>query len=383
MPIRAEQQSWIIMEKKDYRRMNKTRIIYHIIKILVIIFIFLLSIDLLSTGFTRLGKDTARDIISLTSNPFVSLFIGLLITAIIQSSSTSTSMIVALTASGSIGLKNAIPMIMGANVGTTLTSTIVSLAFITRKKEFRKALAAGSSHDFFNILITCILFPLEYYYGFLSWITHQITDLVAPALASDSSNGLQYEFPLTSGITYYLMNLIDHPLVIIILAITLLFGTIKILSQQIYKLLHGEFSDKLREHLKKPFTSFAWGTMLTAAVQSSSITTSLIVPVVATGKISLHKAFPFIMGANIGTTITALLAALFKSEAAMSIAIAHLLFNLIGVLIFLPYYRLRNAPILLARELGKLTMKYRLIGFIYIILMFFLIPFLLIYFNKI
>ena len=370
------------MDSKVGTRINKKKIIYHILKILVILFIFLLSIDLLSTGFTRLGKDTAKDIISLTSNPFVSLFIGLLITAIIQSSSTSTSMIVAVTASGSIGLKNAIPMIMGANIGTTLTSTLVSLAFITKKKEFRKALAAGSSHDFFNILITCILFPLEYYYGFLSWLTHWIAQIVAPALTSDVANGMQYEFPLTSGITHYLLEVINQPLLLIVLAIGLLFGTIKILSQQIYKLLRGEFSDKLREHLNQPFTSFAWGTMLTAAVQSSSITTSLMVPVVATGKISLRKAFPFIMGANIGTTITALLAALFKSEAAISIAIAHLLFNLIGVLIFLPFNKLRNVPIFLARELGKLTMKYRLIGFIYIILMFFLVPFLLIYFNR-
>lgn len=378
-----EQQSWKHMENKDNRRINKSRIIYHILTILFILFIFLLSIDLLSTGFTRLGKDAAKDIISLTSNPFVSLFIGLLITAIIQSSSTSTSMIVAVTASGSIGLKNAIPMIMGANVGTTLTSTIVSLAFITRKKEFRKALAAGSSHDFFNILITCILFPLEYYYGFLSWLTNWITQLVAPALAADVTNGMQYEFPLTSSITQFLASIIQQPLILIVLAMGLLFATIKILSQQIYKLLRGEFSDKLREHLNQPFTSFTWGTMLTAAVQSSSITTSLMVPVVATGKISLRKAFPFIMGANIGTTFTALLAALFKSEAAISIAIAHLLFNLIGVLLFLPFNRLRNIPTYLARELGKLTMKYRLIGFIYIILMFFLIPFLLIYFNKV
>jgi solute carrier family 34 (sodium-dependent phosphate cotransporter) len=370
-------------EITDMPPLNGKRIIYHLLKIIPILFFFLLSIDLLSSGFTLLGKDAAKGVISLTSNPFISLFIGLLITTIIQSSSTSTSMIVAVTASGSIELKNAIPMIMGANIGTTLTSTIVALAFITKKKEFRKALSAGISHDFFNVLLTLILFPLEYYYNFLSIITRWFTSMVAPAIAGDNASGVDYEFPFTSGITHLLNDLIDNPIIILIIAIVLLFGTIKILSKQIYKLLRGEFSHKLREHLKQPFTSFAWGTMLTAAVQSSSITTSLLVPVVATGKISLRKAFPFIMGANIGTTITALLAALFKSEAAISIAIAHLLFNLIGVLIFLPFARLRNIPIFLAREVGKQTMKYRVIGFVYIILTFFLIPFILIYLNKI
>ena len=102
---------------------------------------------------TMLGQETAKSILLATSNPFIGLFIGLLATALIQSSSTVTSMTVAVVASGYLTLGNAIPVVMGANVGTTLTSTLVSLGFITKRNQFRKAISAGTIHDFFNIIV--------------------------------------------------------------------------------------------------------------------------------------------------------------------------------------------------------------------------------------
>ena len=130
------------------------------------------------------------------------------------------------------------------------------------------------------------------------------------------------------------------------------------------------------------YKSFGWGAILTASIQSSSVTTSLIVPLVATDKVKLVNAFPFIMGANIGTTITALLAALFKTETAVSIAIAHLLFNCIGVLIFMPFPMLRKLPIKGAEFLGSMVVRYRAISLLYIIITFFLLPFAFIFLSK-
>jgi sodium-dependent phosphate cotransporter len=108
------------------------------------------------------------------------------------------------------------------------------------------------------------------------------------------------------------------------------------------------------------------------------------VPIVAQKIVTLRKAAPFILGANMGTTITAFIAATLNANAssAISIAIAHFLFNLIGVLIFYPVPLLRKVPLELAEGLGKLTLKYRLAGFVYILLTFFFIPFSLIYMNK-
>jgi solute carrier family 34 (sodium-dependent phosphate cotransporter) len=361
---------------------SKRILVIRILQILVFIFIFFLSIHLISVAFRSLSDNIIGSIIFATSNPFIGLFIGLLITALIQSSSTSTSIIVAIVASGTLSFQNAIPMIMGANIGTTITSTVVSLGYIAKKKEFRKAISAGTLHDFFNILTALILFPLEIQFGILSNAGQYIASLIS---ISENGGGKFFfvDFSLISPISNYIFNLIGNHLIVILLGLIALFTAIKILSNLLYKYLIGETKHQLNNFIfKSKKTAFGWGVVFTAAVQSSSITTPLVVPLVATGKVSLKKAFPFIMGANIGTTITALLAALYKSDAALSVAIVHLLFNLTGVLLFFPLTVLQKIPVYLATQLGKATKRYRIIGFAYILFTFFLLPFTLIYFNK-
>ena len=351
--------------------------------VLLSIAVFLFAVDLMGEAFKHLGKNAAQSLIFATTNPFIGLFIGLLITAIIQSSSTSTSMVVAMVAAGSITIADAVPMIMGANIGTTLTSTIVSLGFITKKNEFRKAIAGGTVHDFFNILTVLILFPLEFYYGLVSSSAQKITEFLIPSHNQGGVGDFGFDLFDVIPLTNFLIKLINNSVISIILSFILLFGSIKVLSRVIYKMVIGESQEKLREFIfSNPYKSFTWGTILTAAVQSSSITTSLAVPFVATGKIKLQSATPFIMGANIGTTITAFIAVLIESSMAMSIAVTHLLFNLVGVMVFLPFRQLRNIPIVLAYKFGALTMNYRLAGITYILFTFFIIPFALIYFNK-
>ena len=125
------------------------KIVQRVLLLLFILFVFLVSLNLMSGGFKLLGKDIAQQIITITSNPFVGLFVGLLATALVQSSSTTTSMIVAIVASGSLTLQNAVPMIMGANIGTSVTSTIVALGHVPKRIEFQKAISSATVHDFF------------------------------------------------------------------------------------------------------------------------------------------------------------------------------------------------------------------------------------------
>lgn len=374
------------MLKENVWKKEKRRYKYLTGKILIIvvgILLFLFSINLLGTAFTKIGQSTADTVLQATDNPFISLFIGLLITAIIQSSSTSTSMIVAVVASGSLSLSNAIPMVMGANIGTTLTSTLVSLGYLTQNKEFNRAIAAGSLHDFFNILVTCILFPLEYFYGFLTFLSSKFTHILITSSLVDFLPELPLEIFSMQPLSNFLVNKIPGSWILIIISFFLLYLSINILSRVIYNLLIGGSRDMFNAFIfDKPYKSFGWGILLTAAVQSSSVTTSLTVPLVATGNVSLKRVLPFILGANLGTTITALIASLLKSEAAISLALAHLMFNAIGVLIFLPIPWMRKIPFYLSRLLGNFTMKYKVIGFLYIIVTFFLIPFLLIYFSQ-
>jgi sodium-dependent phosphate cotransporter len=333
-------------------------------------------------AFGSLGREVAESIITATSNPFIGLFIGLLVTALIQSSSTTTSMIVALVASGSITLSNAVPMIMGANIGTTLTSTIVSLGYIAKRNEFRRAIAAGTVHDFFNILVVLLLFPLEYYYGLISYLAQRIISLFNLTSSAVESGEKGYQLFQLLPFTDSIVDLINSPFISIGLSFILLFGSIKFLSSLISKMLMGD-EDRLQLiFFTTPFKSFLWGLLVTGAVQSSSVTTSLVVPFAATGKINLNRIMPFILGANVGTTVTAFIAAIFRTDLVISIAVTHLIINVIGVLIFLPIPFMRKFLIALANKFGQITSLHRFSGFLYIIMMFFIIPFSLIYLNR-
>jgi sodium-dependent phosphate cotransporter len=351
--------------------------------IIAALFVFLFALDLMISSFQHLGETAAETIILATSNPFTGLFIGLLITAIIQSSSATTSMVVALVASGAITLEGAVPIIMGANVGTTITSTIVSLGFITKRNEFRRAVAAGTYHDFFNILTVILLFPLEYYFGFLSGLSSALASNlfnqpVGPPTRNFSLLGTGF-----NPIVNFLVNNIGNGFLLALLSFALLFGSILFFRKVLTNLLGLGSQERFQKFFfQHPMKSFGWGLIITAAIRSSSVTTSLVVPLVAKKVVKLKKAVPFILGANIGTTLTAFIAAMFNSNSAISIAIAHFLFNLIGVLIFFPIPFVKDIPVKLASGLGRLTLKYRLAGFLYVIVMFFFIPFSLIYFNK-
>lgn len=361
---------------------NRVRKTLYILGTLVL---FVFALDLMISSLQLLSSTAAETILLATSNPFTGLFIGLLITAMIQSSSTASSLVVALVASGAITLDSAIPIIMGANIGTTITSTIVSLGFINKKKEFRRAVAAGTYHDFFNILTVLILFPLEYYYGFLSnlsgWITENFFSL---GMAKDPG----VYTPFWTGFTPiidFLVDAIPSGFLLALFSFALLFSSIVLFRKLISGLLLAGSPQRFsRFFFKNTAQSFFWGLVTTAAIRSSTITTSVVVPIVAQKITTLRKAVPFILGANMGTTITAFIAATLNasSVSAISIALAHFLFNFIGFLIFFPIPLLRNIPIMLANKLGQLTLRYRLAGFVYILVIFFFVPFSLIYLNR-
>lgn len=380
-PINNNLESQQSIELKDRTR-NNIRIALYIAGTFLL---FLFALDLMTSSLRHLGKNVIDAIVFATANPFTGLFIGLLITAMLQSSSTTTSLTVALVASGSITLENATPVIMGANVGTTITSTIVSLGFINKKNEFRRAVAAGTYHDFFNILTVIILFPLEYHYGFLSSSAESISGFFF------TSPGTMVESPSThfwisfDPVINFLIRIIPSPFFLATLALALLFASILIFRRVISNLLNARLPETFsRFFFRSPLKSFTWGLITTAAIRSSTITTSVVVPIVAKKIVKLKQAAPFIMGANIGTTVTAFFAALLyaNNSDSLSIAIVHFLFNCIGVLIFFPVSLLRKLPLGLASAMGKLTLKYRLAGFVYLLTTFFFLPFSLIFLSK-
>lgn len=369
------------MENLGIQKPDKNNKAKNLIAVLLGLILFIFSIDLLTVAMAAINDTVAWEILQATRNPFISLFIGLLVTALIQSSSTVTASIVAIVASGNMTLQQAVPMVLGANIGTTLTSTLVSFSYLMEKKEFRRALSAGIVHDLFNILTVLILLPLEVYLGFLSGLAQKIAGWFS---FDESFEGpVVYNKLFTRPITVWIMDHISIPFLTMILAVFLVFAAIKILSTAMYKsFVLDSFNNINNLIFKNTGLAFLYGTFFTALVQSSTVTTSLVVPLVANRRVSLAKSFPFIIGANLGTTITAVIASLYKSEAAIALAIVHILFNSIGALIFLPFPEIRKIPVRMANYMGKKAVDNRIVGFAYILLTFFIIPFLLIYFSK-
>ena len=341
-------------------RTNPFEVILRILGIAIPLYVFLVSVKLMGGGFELLGSGFAESLIATTSNPLVGLFIGILATSIVQSSSTTTSMTVGFVAAGILSIENAIPIIMGANIGTTVTNTLVSIGHVRQSAAFRRAFAAATVHDFFNLLCVGLLLPLELMTGFLSKTAIALTDVVA------GSSGAEYKSPIKAavkqGYTAILdllksMGLEGTPLAIVVLlvGIGLTFLCLVLITKNMRKLIAGPLEEALNRSLgRSGLIGIGIGILVTIAVQSSSITTSLLVPLCAAGILSLENAFPLMLGANIGTTVTALLAsAATDSTAGLTIALVHAFFNLVGTALFYPVRRLRMIPIRLAEGLAE------------------------------
>ena len=131
---------------------DPAKAVFKIVVILVLVYCFLLSISLMQSAFRLFGEGFADRLFSLASNKFVGLFIGILTTAIVQSSSFTTSVVVGLVGGGVLEIGLAVPIIMGANIGTSVTNTLVAHGHITRKEEFRRAAEGALIHDILNVL---------------------------------------------------------------------------------------------------------------------------------------------------------------------------------------------------------------------------------------
>lgn len=352
---------------KEYQNLTVVRLI----QLLLFLYIFLVSIALMGASMKMFGKGFAETLIATTSNPFVGLFIGILATSLIQSSSSTTSIVVGMVGSSVLTVPNAIPIIMGANIGTSVTNTLVSLAHVNRSEEFRRSFAASTVHDFFNFIAVIIIFPLQYFFNILGIFANHLGSTFQHV------GGLKFFNPIkasTKPLVKYIISLIgDHPWISLIIALVLLFISLKMIVDAL-KILVVHKAERWFDKVlfKTALRAFTVGLILTILAQSSSITTSLIVPMAGAGVLNLVQIFPYTLGANVGTTFTAILASLATGNiSAVIVAFAHLIFNILGIVFVYP---LKRVPIFLATKLADVAVRNKLIPFAYIVIMFFIIP---------
>jgi sodium-dependent phosphate cotransporter len=374
--------------------------------VLTALYFFFVGLGLLGLGFQAMGSQVTGPLNNLTSNPITAFLVGVMLTVLLQSSSTTTSIIVTTVGSGALDTANAVYMIMGSNAGTSVSSTFVSLAQAGDRREFSRAFGGATIHDCFNLLSVAILLPLEVVSGMLNKLSilivegrgHVDDDAEAagtfPSPIAVIAGPVEHLF-LVVNKTAIKENMVDDNKVVIgglfgpeswsdtasgvvtiIFSVLLLSATLVWLVKLLRTVLQGKARTALIRALDyNALVNILIGMAITIAVQSSSITTSTLVPLVGVGAVTLEQSFPLVIGANLGTTGTAFLAAFTAgSAAALEVALAHLFFNLIGTLIWFPIPFMRKVPIGMARWLGLAAARRRWVALAYILLIFFVIP---------
>ncbi|AWB82117.1 hypothetical protein C3B44_06890 [Corynebacterium yudongzhengii] len=334
----------------------------------VTLYFLIVAIGVIGDGFSAVGEDTAEAAFEFATNPFVGLFVGILATVLVQSSSTTTAITVAAVGSGALPVETAVPVIMGANIGTTVTNTLASLGFAGNRQEFRRAFSAALVHDFYNMLAVVILFTVEVIFQPIQrsakWVADQLYGTVLPD-PDDADFISAITDPVADligpeGLAGLLGNDIAVGVGSIILGVVMIFVAIYLLG----KILQAIMVGAARKYLKKavggnPIVSMGVGAGITVLIQSSSVTTSTLVPFAGAGTLSTKDIYPVTLGANLGTTATGLIAALAVTGGggldALTIALVHTLYNLYGIIIIYGLPFLRNLPVMAANAMGAIV----------------------------
>ena len=273
--------------------------IFNVLTMLGSLSLFLFGMSLMGTALEKRAGSSLKAILAkLTNGKFSGLLTGLAVTAVIQSSSATTVMVVGFVNSGLLSLKQSIPVIMGANIGTTVTAWLLSLSGISGDSLFIQLLKPSS---------------------------------FTPILA-------------VIGIIFYLTGKgkrKDTGMILLGFA-TLMFG-MESLAGSVSGLRNDPNFSQLFLMFSNPVLGVLAGAILTGIVQSSSASVGILQALSSTGAVSFGAAIPIIMGQNIGTTVTALLSSVGTSKNARRAAVVHLCFNVLGTAVWLCVYLIANA----------------------------------------
>lgn len=360
---------------------------FNLLLFFLAIYFFIIGIKLMGGGLKGTSSDFSNSLIKETT-PFVGLAIGVFATAVIQSSSATTSMVVAWIASSETPediFPFAIPIIIGANIGTSVTNVLVSMGHIRHPPSFRKAFSGALVHDFFNVISASLFFPLEWLVreltgkGILERLGYATARLLVGKEGTEFNAMAKILDPVLHPMKEWINGIGFHPeIMMIVVGIIILFIALTVITKSAKRSIEGKVQKIVNRVLfRSAPTSFATGLGLTSFVQSSSVTTSLVVPLVGGGILTVEQIFPYTLGANIGTTVTALLAAMASQDGstaatyALAIALVHLYFNILGIVFLYPF---RKVPIYLAKRVARYISTNRKMAILFIVVVFFAIP---------
>lgn len=328
------------------------------------------------------------------ATPFTALFCGIVITSLVQSSSASIALVVATVASGVITVGDSVYILMGANIGTTITNTIVGLAHSHRREEFDRLVPAILVDDVFKIINVTVFFILEVATGFLHGASIKIVDYISEQTLM---GGILDRFPdlidlitaapatsVITAITSLEVSVGLQALIVGVAFFLLLIASLTLMAEVLEHLLH----DRSRELIDRVFAgkpaSFGIGLLICWLLQSSSVTVSLILPLVSHSALSLPSVYYYSIGAAVATTFdpTQLLSYMKFGPVGLTAGLVHILMNLIGAAIFVFVPGINRVPLIATRRIAELICRGRhgpAVLITYVAALFFGIPLLAIF----
>tara|TARA_Y100000294_G_scaffold174575_1_gene192932 strand:+ start:1556 stop:2614 length:1059 start_codon:yes stop_codon:yes gene_type:complete len=340
-------------------------------KLAFFIYLFILSIELIKKSSLLLAPDI-KNLLVQNITPLKAISAGWFTTSIVQSSGVVSSITAAFAGNGIINLSTAVYILIGASFGTTITAIIISLITVTNKRrDFRHGFEIGLSYSIYSALLVTIIFTLEFFFSVFSK-----TSLF---LATAFKNKIfLLKIPnIVDIITNQIINIIsieNQKFFALAFGFILLIIALRFIGSSVMEVLGGEEKARkfINRHFESKYKTYFIGMALTAILFSSSITIGLLVPLAAARLISLKKAIPFILGADLGTFTDTFLASLIIGKtAAIATAFSYAFFGILGTILFLP-----NIDFL--HKITKYTSK-KLINIsrkkaLYILIAFILIP---------
>ncbi len=347
------------------------------ILVMVAIFTIIVGINLILDGVYNVGTSSTSRMYDLARDPFIGLLIGVLATALVQSSTTTTTLTVAAVGAGLVSVPVAIPIIMGANIGTTMTALLVSFSYVGERREFKKAFTTAAMHLWFNTLVVLVMMtieslfhPLQSLSGYLADrvlgagdttvpTTHIVATIVEPFIRLIGTHGL---FGMVGNDSIATMLAVVTGTVFILVSIRVMSYQLSIITaasaHSLLDMFSGPEEDR-RANVKTNVFGFGVGVLFTVMVTASAVTISSMQPFAVTQSLKRRAILAVILGANVGTTLTATMATFaivgVHGAFALQAALVHVSLNLIGAIIVMCLPQLGNTIIRLAEESANIA----------------------------
>ncbi|GLE09158.1 hypothetical protein PINS_up020749 [Pythium insidiosum] len=369
------------------------------------LYFFMVAIKLVSEGITLAAGCGTKGAFNFANNPIAGLMIGTMSTALIHSSSTITSITVALVGTNSLTIRQAVPIVMGANIGTCVTCIMVAFAQVGDRRRFERAMAAATVHDMYNIWSVIVMFPIEVFFHPLEKLSkamshaqtdggafkspvdavvNPLADLVIKvdkdaiyAVASGEKSCIKGTSFLVGGVFHGAgMSDATTGALVATIGFLIVIGSLIMLIRMMSRVFLGPTKRIVARALDyNGYLNILIGTALTFVVQSSTLVTSTLTPMAGLGVITLEQVYPLAMGANLGTTATALLASLVTaSHNSVAIALVHFWFNTFGILLFYPIPITRRPVLGWATALSRWSAAWPMAAVIFVGLCFVGVP---------